>query len=187
MRSVLLVLLVAVVATGCWWGKQPLVPPEKLWREGNEAMEDEAYELAITAYKSLLDQHPFDPNAEKAELKIAEAYYLAGRYPEAIAAFGDFERMHPTSSHLPRTEYYRGMASLAQYRSSDRETEVVSHAQTSFRNVADRFPGSPWAARARLRTQECREILAEHDGGVAAFYLRRGQHHLDDPPEELEG
>jgi len=83
--------------------KKPIVPPEKLWSEGEEAFHDEAYELAVQRYKALLDQHPFDPRAEEAELKIAQSHYLAQRYAEAIAAFGDFERMHPTSPSCRRS------------------------------------------------------------------------------------
>src|SRR5215468_2459770 len=97
MRAAIAVVLVGVLgALGCS-GKKPIVPADTLWTEANDAYNDEAYDLAIQKYKALLDQYPFDPHAEEAELKIAQAYYAVQRYPEAIAAFGNFERMHPTS------------------------------------------------------------------------------------------
>src|SRR5882724_2540575 len=105
----LAIISLAVTMLGCAT-KKPIIPPEKLWAEGEEAFHDEAWELAVERYKALLDQHPFDSRAEEAELKIAQSHYLAGRYAEAIAAFGDFERMHPTSSELPSVEYNLGMA-----------------------------------------------------------------------------
>jgi outer membrane protein assembly factor BamD (BamD/ComL family) len=46
-------------------------------------------------------------------------------------------------------------------------------ALSSFRNVTDRFPETPWASRADLRIRECREILARHEQFVADFYLSR--------------
>lgn len=155
-------------------GKRPVVPPERLWTEGNQAMQDEAWELAVERYKAFLDQYPFDANAEEAELRIANAYFHSGRYPEAIAAFGDFERMHPTSPNVPEIEYRRGMAYLAQFKSSDRDQQAVTNALASFKNVVDRHPGTPWADRAALRVRECREMLAAHDADVANFYLARG-------------
>lgn len=173
MRHGLIVLaLIVAGVVGCA-GRKPMVPPEKLWGDANEAFEDEAYDYAIQQYKTLLDQHPFDPHAEEAELKIAQAYYLAERYPEAIAAFGNFERMHPTSANLPSVEYHRGLAYLAQYTTSDRDQQAVTNALNSFRNIVDRFPQSPWAERARLRMRECREALARHEAAVAAYYLDR--------------
>src|SRR5579884_2953916 len=121
MRVLAVPVLAAALLAGCAATKKPVVPAEQLWKEGNQAFSDEAWELAVERYKALLDQHPFDPNAEEAELKIAQAHYLAHRYAEAIAAFGDFERMHPTSPNLPLVEYHLGMAYLAQASTSVRD------------------------------------------------------------------
>jgi outer membrane protein assembly factor BamD len=167
-------LLVALLCAACGSHKRPSVPSDKLWADGGQAMQDEAWDLAVQDYKQLLEQYPFDPNAEEAEVNIAEAYFNEGRYPEAIAAFGDFERMHPTSDNLAQIEYRRGMAYLAQHRSADRDQQAIKNALDSFRNLAERYPGTPWATRADLRVRECREELAEHDAGIARFYLKRG-------------
>jgi outer membrane protein assembly factor BamD len=167
----LLGLALAVVACA---GKKRVTPPDQLWSEANEAFADEAYEFAVERYKALLDQHPFDANAEQAQLRIAQAHYLAKRYPEAIAAFGDFERMHPTSAHLPQVEYELGMSHLAQATTVDRDQQAYTSALTYFRNVIDRFPRSSWAEKARLRLRECREALASHEADIATYYLRQG-------------
>src|SRR3989442_9707205 len=166
-------LAVALVALGCA-GKKPIIPPDKLWGEAEDAFNIDAYELAVDRYKKLLDQHPFDQHAEQAELKIALSYYKAQRWAEAIAAFGDFERMHPTSAELPAVEYHLGMAYLAQASTSDRDQQSHANALTYFRNLIDRFPQSPWAEKARLRVRECREALAKHEAAVAAYYLKIG-------------
>src|SRR5439155_940494 len=128
------VLAAAQVPAGCA-GKKPIIPPAKLWGEAEEAFNIDAYELAVDRYKKLLDQHPFDQHAEEAELKIALSYYKAQRWAEAIAAFGDFERMHPTSAELPAVEYHLGMAYLAQASTSDRDQQSHANALTYFRNL----------------------------------------------------
>ena len=174
MRRSRLALCLVVICAACAGNRKPLVPADQLWSQGNEAMNDEAYDLAVERYKKLLDSYPFDPNAEEAELKIAQAYFNLQHYPEAIASLGDFERMHPTSDNLPEIEYRRGMAYLAQHRSSDRDQQNVKNALESFRNIVERYPGTPWASRAELRVRECREELASHDADIAAFYLHRG-------------
>jgi outer membrane protein assembly factor BamD len=166
-------LFVALIAFGCAH-KKPVIPPEKLWDEGENAFHDEAWELAIDRYKMLLDQHPFDSRAEEAELRIAQSHYLNQRYAEAIAAFGDFERMHPTSPELPMVEYYLGMSYLAQTSTSDRDQQAHTNALTYFRNLIDRFPNTPWAEKARLRVRECREALAKHESDIARYYLKQG-------------
>ena len=133
-------LLVALLCAACGAHKRPSVPSDKLWADGGQAMQDEAWDLAVQDYKQLLEQYPFDPNAEEAEVKIAEAYFNEGRYPEAIAAFGDFERMHPTSDNLAQIEYRRGMAYLAQHRSADRDQLAIKNALDSFRNSPNATP-----------------------------------------------
>jgi outer membrane protein assembly factor BamD len=173
-RRWLAALLVAVlVAAGCG-PKKKQIPAEQLWSEANQAFDEESWEYAVERYKLLLEQYPFDPNAEEAELRIARSHYLSGRYPEAIAALGDFERMHPTSQNLPFVEYHLGMSYLAQSSTSDRDPAPHPSALAYFRTVIDRFPASPWAERSRLRLRECRESLAKHDAGIAAYYLTRG-------------
>lgn len=171
-RRVALVLALAIGIGSCA-GKEQVPPSGTLWTEANQAFEDEAWQLAIERYKALLDQHPFDPNAEEAELRIARAYYLAEEFPEAIAAFENFERMHPTSANLAEVEYHRGMSYALQHGTTDRDQRFAASALTSFRNVIDRFPDTPWAEKAELRIRECREALARHEGVVASYYLGR--------------
>ncbi len=172
-RRLVVAALAATLALGCS-AKKPIAPAEKLWAEANRAYGDEAYEYAIDRYKALLEQHPFDEHAEEAELRIAQAYYASERYPEAISAFADFERMHPTSSNLALVEYHLGLAYLAQASTSDRDQQHTTNALTYFRNVIDRFPTSPYAERSRLRVRECREALASHERDIATYYLRHG-------------
>jgi len=171
MRALGTLLAVVVLVVGCST-KKPVVPADKLWTQANEYYDTEAWELAIERYKALLDQHPFDENAEEAERRIAYSYYMAHRYPEAIAAFGDFERMHPTSEHLPFIEYHLGLSYLSQATTADRDQQAANNANTYFRNLIDRFPTSPWAERARLRMRETREMLAGHESGIALYYVR---------------
>ena len=99
--TLMMSLLLTLGAVGCA-GKKPTVPAADLWSEANSLFDDEAYDYAIQKYKQMLDQYPFDPNAEEASLKIAQAHYNAKKYQEAIAAYGDFQRMHPTSENLPK-------------------------------------------------------------------------------------
>jgi len=164
--------LVVTLAIGC--GPKRVPTAEETFSSAKDYFDSGAYELAIQSYRELLDQYPFSEHAAEAEAKIAQAYYLMGRYPEAIAAFGDFERMHPTSPLVPLVNYYLGMSYLRQMRPLDRDQGSSGNAHAYFRAVIDRYPGTPWAQRARLRLRECEEALAAHELYVARFYFRHG-------------
>jgi outer membrane protein assembly factor BamD len=173
-RRLLLIACLGLLAVGTYAcaAKRKLTAQET-YSTANEAFDAGAYEIAVEQYKILLDEHPFDENAVEAETKIALSYYLMDRYAEAIAAFSDFERMHPTSPNVPLVTYYLGMSYLKQMRPIDRDQSASGSAHAYFQAVIDRYPDSPWAARAELRRRECEEALALHELYVASFYLRQ--------------
>lgn len=140
----------------------------------NEHFRNGAFSAATAEYRELLDQHPFSDFVEEAELRIAHAQYLDGRYAEAIVALTDFQRRHPTSPHLPFISYLLGMCYARQILDYDRDQTAAQNAQTYFLTVVRRFPESPYAALARSELGRCRQRLAQHELHIAEFYAKRG-------------
>ena len=153
--------------------------PQKLgadayYREATDAFQNKNYDVAIKQYKGLLDNFPFSEHAEEAELRIAHAHYKNKQYPEAIAAFNDFQRMHPLSPHLPEVYYLLGKSYMDQMTTIDRDQGASENAHGWFRVVVERYPTSPYADKARKRLVQCREALAGHELYIASYYLKRG-------------
>jgi outer membrane protein assembly factor BamD len=164
-----------LLAGGCSVTKKRLSATEYYTKAG-EAFEKEKFSSAADNYSELLDQYPLNPYAEEAQLKVAYAYYLDGSYAEAIAAFSDFERAYPTSTHLPFVEYFRGLCYLRQMRSIDRDQSTTEKAYEFFRTVVDRYVESPFAPLAAEKITECRESLAAHELYVADLYKKYGHY-----------
>jgi len=160
-----------LVAFGAACGTTPRLTADQYYTEGKSAFGEENYEVAITSYKNLLDQYPFDPHAEEAELTIAESHYKKKQYAEAIAAFNDFQRMHPMSPELPKVYYLLGKSFDKQMTTPDRDQGAADNAQGWYRVVIDRYPDSVYTPKARRRMARCRESMAEHDRRVAKFYF----------------
>ncbi|MEB2285289.1 MAG: outer membrane protein assembly factor BamD [Myxococcales bacterium] len=163
--------LAAIGFAAC--GTPPRLTADKYYTEGKAAFTDKNYEGAIRNYKDLLDQYPFDPHAEEAELAIAESHYKKGQYAEAIAAFNDFQRMHPMSPALAKVYYLLGRSFDKQMTTIDRDQQAADNAQGWYRVVLDRYPESEYAPRARRRMARCRESMAEHERYVARFYFKQ--------------
>lgn len=132
-----------------------------------------AYAVAIQNYRELLDQHPFSEYTEEAELKIGQAHYLNGDCPEAIAAFTDFQRRHPTSPNLPLVGYLIGGCYERQMRPPDRDQSAAQNAHAYYLAVTQQYPGSPFADLAKERMGHCRDNLARHEQLIANFYAKR--------------
>ncbi|MGE0824137.1 MAG: outer membrane protein assembly factor BamD [Candidatus Binatia bacterium] len=143
------------------------------YSDASTAFNQEDFGFAAERYQELLDQYPLNPYAEEAQLKIAYSYYLEKQYTEALAAFSDFERTYPTSSHIPFVQYYRGLSYLEQMRSIDRDQSVTEKANEFFRAVSDRYGDSAFVKLAENKSRICRESLAEHELYVIDFQLKR--------------
>ncbi len=163
--------LAVLSLTAC--GNPPKLNADAYYREATEAFQHKNYDVAIKQYKGLLDNFPFSDHAEEAELRIAHAHYKSKQYPEAIAAFNDFQRMHPLSPHLPEVYYLLGKSYMDQMTTVDRDQGASENAHGWFRVVLERYPTSPYAAKARKRLIQCREALAGHELYIATYYLKR--------------
>jgi outer membrane protein assembly factor BamD len=162
--------LIALGTAAC--STPPRLTADQYYTEGKGAFGDKNYEGAIRNYKDLLDQYPFDPHAEEAELAIAESHYKKHQYQEAIAAFNDFQRMHPMSPALPKVYYLLGKSFDKQMTTIDRDQTAADNAQGWYRVVVDRYPESELAPKARRRMAVCRESMAQHERYVAIYYFR---------------
>ena len=171
----LAIVLVALVATaGCGSSTKPKLSADAYYTEASDAFAKRNYDVAANHYKELLDQYPFDPRSEEAELHIATAHYKSHHYAEAIAAFNDFQRMHPMSPHLAEVYYMLGKSYQDQMTTTDRDQGASENAHGWFRVVIERYPTSPFAAKAQHRIVQCRFSLADHELHIAKYYLTRG-------------
>lgn len=163
--------LIAFVLGGCTAKRQ--LTAEQYFDLGNRYLREGAYQASVEQYRELLDQYPFSEHSEEAELKIAHGHYLNGSCPEAVAAFADFQRRHPTSPHLAFAGYLIGRCYEAQMHPADRDQSAAQNAHAYFLAVIEQYPESPFADLARAHMRGCRERIARHELLIAQFYLRR--------------
>ena len=156
---------------GCSTRKLPT--GENYYVKATQEYSEHFYAPAIDDYQKLIDEYPFSPFAEEAELNIGLAYYKSHDYAEAIGAFNDFLRMHPTSKHLDIASYYLAMSHYDQIGRPDQDQTHTELALEQFEIITKRFPESDFAALSHDQIDICREILARHDFMIGEFYDRR--------------
>src|SRR3990172_8522918 len=150
---------------------QPNATAEALFDEGTAYLNNKKYALAIDRFQKVKAEFPFSPQLVPAELKLAEAYYLNKQYPEAAAAFKEFQTLHPNNENIPFVLYHRGLVHFDQFTSSDRYQKMTEIAKGYFESVVKDHPGSPYAAPAREKLAKCIEYLSEHEFNIAVFYF----------------
>ena len=163
--------LALLSAAGCSLRKKPT--GEDYYAQGQANFQDHEYKAAVENYQKLIDEYPFSPYEEDAELKIGLASYQEKEYAEAIAALDDFQRMHPTSKKLDLVTYYIAMSYYDQIGREDQDQSKTEAALKRFEEIEQRFPEGSFDELAREHVAVCREMLARHDMVVGSFYYKR--------------
>ncbi|MDI6796458.1 MAG: outer membrane protein assembly factor BamD [Desulfatibacillaceae bacterium] len=176
-KLAILALAAMLVVSGCGsFKKQDTRTDEQLVRDGVVAYDKGDYKKAIEAFERLRDWYPFSRYLILAELKLADSYFQRKKYPEAVAAYEHFERMHPTNDAVPYAIYQTGMSWFEQRRSPDRDQVPSEMALAAFYRLLESFPDSQYAQQAAAPIKECHRLLAEHDFEVGRFYYRQGNY-----------
>ena len=188
MKTIATVLVVTAGAAGCssmpslpslpslpWSGNAAKTDAtaESLYAEGIGYFNDKRYTRAIDSLNKIKTDHPFSPVLTDAELKIADAHYLNQQYPEAVAAFKEFQSLHPNNENIPFVVFRLGQAHFDQFTSTDREQKNTEIAKGYFETVINTYPKSPFAAQAREKLAKCNGYLSEYDFNVANFYFQQ--------------
>lgn len=146
---------------------------EDYYAQGQLDFAQKEYKASIENYQHVIDQFPFSPYAEDAEMKIGLAYYQQKDYAEAIGALDDFQRMHPTSQNLELVTYYIGLSYYDQIGREDQDQTKTEQALKRFQELEQRFPEGGFAELAHEKVAVCREMLARNEMVVGDYYYKR--------------
>ncbi len=163
-----------ILVSACATRKQP--NGENYYVQATKEYNSHFYQPAIADYQKLIDEYPFSPYAEEAELNIGLAYYKQHDYAEVVGSLNDFLRMHPTSKHLDIASYYLAMAHYVQMGRPDQDQTNTELALKQFQSIEQRFPESDFAALAHEQIEICREMLARHEYLIGDFYYDRANY-----------
>jgi outer membrane protein assembly factor BamD len=168
------VAFVLLALAGCAARKPP--NGENYYVQATQEYSQHFYQPAIDHYQKLIDQYPFSPYAEEAELNIGLAYYRMHNYAESVGALNDFLRMHPTSKRTDVASYYLAMAHYDQIGRPDQDQTHTELALKQFQSIEQRFPESDFAQLAHQQIVICREVLARHEYMIGDFYYNRANY-----------
>ena len=140
---------------------------------GQQAFATHDYRGSAIYFQKLIDQYPFSPYAEDAELKIGLSHYQLKHYAEAISSLGDFEKMHPTSKQIELASYYLAMAHFDQIGRPDQDQSNTEQALQQFEIIERRYPETGFASLAHQQISVCREMLARHQLLIGDFYYKK--------------
>ncbi|MGY0505464.1 outer membrane protein assembly factor BamD [Luteimonas sp. e5] len=191
LRSLILLLAIAVAASGCARlgkgvkrsDKNEGLPVETLYDKAHASMRSGNYGTAEETFKRLIAQYPYGTYAEQALMETAYAQYKSGKNDDAVSTIDRFLRTYPTHRNVPYMYYLRGLANQARNTvflqrvfsldMASRDLAAPMQAYNDFGIVTERFGNSRYADDARQRMVFLRNQFARHELNTAVYYLRR--------------
>ncbi len=158
-----------------WLGmgkKEPDKAPDVLAQEGLKDLKKKNYDDAIDTFEKLRDRFPYSEQALLAQIKVADAYYYRKKYDEALQAYKDFEKLHPTNKAVPYCVFRQGLCYYRQRSTIDRDQTFTTKAMAEFRRLKQKFPDCEYIVKADNYIAHCRKDLGEHELYVADFYFK---------------
>ena len=174
-RIILASLLLAMA--GCGWLKPaptPILPPEELYRLGEEAIEKRTYAEAREAFKKIVERHPTSSYAARARFLMGEAYYRESEFDKAIAEFRTFLAFYPRHQIADLVQYRLAMAYYDQIKPIEQDQGLAVKALEEFKRLVKEYPESRYATDALAKIDIARGRQAQKELWVATYYFNQG-------------
>lgn len=153
----------------------PNSPPDVMFKEGEHMFQNGNYEDAIAQWKKVKESYQSTELSTRAELNIADAYFLNNDFIEAAAAYEDFRKLHPKHEKAGYALYRQGMSHFQQVHGIDTDQTPVKNARTVFESYLALYPGGEHSGDVTSKIIECREKQLAYELYVGKFYLKTGK------------
>ncbi len=174
----LTVLSLVALLTGCglknrFFGKKTTDnPPDVMTKEGIDQLKKKDYVDAAQTFTKIKDRYPYSEEAVLAQLKLADTLYYNRKYDEALNAYKEFEKLHPSNKATPYVIYQEALCNYRQRPTIDRDQAPTEKALEEFRRLQKKYPQTEYAQKSEKFKQRCVSDLAEHEYYVAEFYFK---------------
>lgn len=170
--GLILLMLPLTMLPGCASAPKAEKSAAELYQDGEAAFNKSSYERAIELWKQVRESFPEPELASKAEIGIANAYFLNKDYIEASVAYEDFRKLHPAHDLAQFALYRQALSSYNLITGIDTDQTPTKNALALFESFARQYPKSEYQAKAQEKIADCRGKLAQYEIYVGRFYYR---------------
>lgn len=161
------------------------VSAQKNYDKGLKELDNKDWVAAAKYFGFIKSRFPYSKYAVLAELRLADAEFGAEQYLEAIDSYRLFIKFHPThemvangyASYRIGEGYYKQLSGdfwlfPPSYEKDQSSTEDAANELKTF---LDKYPDSPYRAKAKEILVKVGKRLADHEWYVARYYWDRGK------------
>ncbi len=148
-------------------------PPEKMFADADSLMSKGKFDEAARKFEDLDRSHPYSPEARRAIVLAAYAYYKAGKTPEAIASAERYTVMHPGTKDAPLAHHIIASSYFDDINLANRDQGATRKALEQLKILKARYPDSSYARDADNRIRICEDTLAASEMEVGRYYMNQ--------------
>jgi outer membrane protein assembly factor BamD len=150
-------------------------PPDKMYAVADALMTKGRFDDAAKKFEDLDRDHPYAPEARRAMVLAAFAYYKAGKYPEAIASARRFTTLHPGNKDAALAHHVIASSHFAEIKDPAHDQTASRRALAELKIIVTRYPDSPYARQAENRIRLAEDTIAASEMNVGRYYLKNQQ------------
>jgi len=148
-------------------------PPAQMYAEADHLLTKGKYEAAAKKFEDLDRDHPYSPEARRAIVMSAYAYYKAGKLPEAIASAERYTTMHPGTKEAAFAHHIIASCYFDEIGTPNRDQSSTKKALAELKKLKARYPDSEYSQKADNRIRLAEDTLAASEMDVGRYYLKR--------------
>ena len=148
-------------------------PPGKMYADADSLMNRGKFEDAARKFEDLDRDHPYAPEARRAIVLAAYAYYKAGKLPEAVASAQRYTTLHPGTKDAALAHHIIASSYFDEIKQPNRDQSDTRKALAEMKTLKARYPDSPYAKDADNRIRIAEDTLAASEMEVGRYYLKR--------------
>ena len=131
--------------------------------------------VAAALFDEVERQHPYSPWARRAQLMSAFSYYVAKDYNKSVQAAQRFLSIHPGNRDAPYAYYLIALCYYEQISDTDRDQKITQQALQTLNELTRRYPGTRYAADARVKIDLVNDHLAGKEMQIGRYYEKSGK------------
>ena len=148
-------------------------PPGKMYSTADTFLASGKFERAAKKFEDLDRDHPYAPEARRAMVMAAYAYFRAGKFPEAIATARRYTTMHPGTKEAAFAHHIIASCYFEDMNGPQNDQSNARKALNELRTLKARYPQSKYAKNADNRIRIAMDSLAAKEMHVGRYYLKR--------------
>jgi outer membrane protein assembly factor BamD len=148
-------------------------PPGKMYANADALLNGGDYTVAAKKFEEVDRDHPYAPEARRAMVMAAYAYYKAGKYEEAIASAKRYTTLHPGTKDAALAHHIIASANFDQIKEPARDQTATRKALAELKTLRQRYPDSPYSRQAENRVRLAEDLLAASEMNVGRYYQKR--------------